>query len=241
MAFTLSAEREARATELISRYPEPRAACIPILHLCQEQEGWVSPDAIAFTAEKLGMTTAQVKGVVTFYTSFHQEQAPENTIWVCRTVGCEILGAKRVQEHLEKRFEATPGHKSKCGKYLLKKAECLAACGQGPMVQINDDYYENLTLEKLDQILDKIDAGQSAAEFVEKGVSTPPPSIPPKAGGSSLPPRSVPPAAGGSVRPPAAASNPPPAGASSPPPAGASNPPPAGSTPPASNRPPAKD
>lgn len=164
MAFTLSAEREARATELTARYPEPRAACIPILHLCQEQEGWVSPEAIAFTAERLGMTTAQVKGVVTFYTSFHQEPAPANTVWVCRTVGCEILGAKRVQEHLEQRLGCTPGHRSKCGKYLLKKAECLAACGQGPMVQINDDYHENLTLAKLDAIMDEYDAKTPAPQ-----------------------------------------------------------------------------
>src|SRR4051794_34062160 len=71
MAFTLTPDREEAAERLIKRYPVPRAACIPILHLCQQQAGWVSPEAIAFVAEKLGMSTSQVQGVVTFYTSFH--------------------------------------------------------------------------------------------------------------------------------------------------------------------------
>ncbi|MET0284691.1 MAG: NAD(P)H-dependent oxidoreductase subunit E [Polyangiales bacterium] len=153
MAFTLTPEREVVAQQLIKRYPVPRAACIPILHLCQQQEGWVSPETIAFVADKLGMSTSQVQGVVTFYTSFHQEQVAPNVVWVCRTLSCEIRGAKVVQEHLEKKFGCHAGETSRDGKFTLKKAECLAACGQAPMVQINDDFHENLTLEKLDQII----------------------------------------------------------------------------------------
>ncbi|HEX5657606.1 MAG TPA: NADH-quinone oxidoreductase subunit NuoE [Polyangiales bacterium] len=153
MAFTLTPEREAVAQQLIKRYPVPRAACIPILHLCQQQEGWVSPATIAFVADKLGMSTSQVQGVVTFYTSFHQEPVAPNVVWVCRTLSCEIRGAKVIQEHLEKKLGCHAGQTSRDGKFTLKKAECLAACGQAPMVQINDDFYENLTLEKLDQII----------------------------------------------------------------------------------------
>jgi NADH-quinone oxidoreductase subunit E len=153
MAFTLTPEREAVAEQLIKRYPVPRAACIPILHLCQQQEGWVSPATIAFVANKLGMSTSQVQGVATFYTSFHQEQVAPNVIWVCRTLSCEIRGAKVIQEHLEKKLGCHAGETSRDGKFTLKKAECLAACGQAPMVQINDDFHENLTLEKLDQIV----------------------------------------------------------------------------------------
>jgi NADH-quinone oxidoreductase subunit E len=156
MAFTLTPEREAVAQQLIKRYPVPRAACIPILHLCQQQEGWVSPDTISFVADKLGMSTSQVQGVVTFYTSFHQEKVAPNVVWVCRTLSCEIRGAKVLQEHLEKKFGCHAGETSRDGKFSLKKAECLAACGQAPMVQINDDFYENLTLEKLDQIIAQI-------------------------------------------------------------------------------------
>ena len=153
MAFTLTPDREEAAERLIKRYPVPRAACIPILHLCQQQAGWVSPEAIAFVAEKLGMTTSQVQGVVTFYTSFHQEPVAPNVVWVCRTLSCDLRGGKIVQEHLEKKFGCHAGETSRDGKFTLKKAECLAACGQAPMLQINEEFYENLTLEKLDQII----------------------------------------------------------------------------------------
>ena len=154
MAFTLTAEREEAANQLIKRYPVPRAACIPILHLCQKQEGYVSEQAIAYVAAKLGMSTAQVQGVVTFYTSFHQEKVAPNVVWVCRTLSCDLRGAKIIQEHLEQKLGCTAGHTSKDGKFTLKTAECLAACGQAPMVQINDDFHENLTLEKVDALLD---------------------------------------------------------------------------------------
>lgn len=166
MAFTLTPERQAAAEQLIKRYPVPRAACIPILHLCQQQERWVSPEAIAFVANWLGMTTAQVQGVVTFYTSFHQEPVAPNVVWVCRTLSCDLRGGKVIQEHLEQKLGCHAGGTSKDGKFTLKKAECLAACGQAPMVQINDDFHENLTLEKLDQII---------AEYAQKTPTQPTP------------------------------------------------------------------
>jgi NADH-quinone oxidoreductase subunit E len=156
MAFKLTPEREEAANQLIKRYPVSRAACIPILHLCQQQEGWVSPGAIAFVADKLGMSTSQVQGVVTFYTSFHQEPVAPNVVWVCRTLSCDLRGAKIIQEHLEQKLGCTTGHTSKDGKFTLKKAECLAACGQAPMVQINDEFYENLTLRELDRIIAEV-------------------------------------------------------------------------------------
>jgi NADH-quinone oxidoreductase subunit E len=156
MAFTLTPEHEVVAQQLIARYPVPRAACIPILHLCQKQEGWVSPEAIAYVAARLAMTTAQVQGVVTFYTSFHQEPVAPNVVWVCRTLSCDLRGGKLVQEHLEKSLGCKAGGTSRDGKFSLRKAECLAACGQAPMVQINDDFHENLTLEKLDRIIAQV-------------------------------------------------------------------------------------
>lgn len=162
MAFTLTPEREAVAQQLIKRYPVPRAACIPILHLCQQQAGWVSPETIAFVADKLGMTTSQVQGVVTFYTSFHQERVAPNVVWVCRTLSCEIRGAKVIQEHLEKKLGCHAGETSRDGKFTLKTAECLAACGQAPMVQINDAFHENLTIASLDRILDELAAKTAA-------------------------------------------------------------------------------
>lgn len=155
MAFALIEERDREVDELIKQYPTKRAALIPVLWLCQRQNGWISPDVMAWVAQRLDLTTAQVKGVVTFYTMFFQEPVGENVIWVCRTLSCDVRGAKRIQEHLEERLGCTAGHTSKDGKFTLLKAECLAACGQAPMVQINDDYFEDLDLKKVDEILDR--------------------------------------------------------------------------------------
>ncbi len=156
MPFALTPEREQTVQQLLTRYPEPRACCIPVLHLCQAQLGWVSPDVIAFVAERLGMGTAAVQGVVTFYTSFHQEPVAPNVVWVCRTLSCDLRGGKMVQEHLERKLGCHAGQTSRDGKFTLKKAECLAACGQAPMVQINDTFYENLTLAELDKIIAEV-------------------------------------------------------------------------------------
>jgi NADH-quinone oxidoreductase subunit E len=158
MAFTLSPESEKIVDELLTRYPTKRATCLPVLHLCQRQEGWISPDVIDYVARRLGLSTSDVKGVVTFYTMYHQHKVAPNVVWVCRTLSCELRGARAVQKHLEKRFGCSAPGTSKDGKFTLKTAECLAACGQAPMVQINDQYYEDLTLEKLDRIIDDLAA-----------------------------------------------------------------------------------
>ena len=154
MAFALPPDREKELDEILTHYPEKRAACLPALWLCQKENGWVSPDVIDYVAKRLELTTAQVKGVVTFYTMFFDEPIAPNVVWVCRTLSCDLRGAKAVQEHLEKRFGCHAGQTSSDGRFTLLKAECLAACGQAPMIQINDDYHENLTLEKLDGVID---------------------------------------------------------------------------------------
>jgi len=164
MAFSLSPEREQQVDEVLTRYPERRAALLPVLWLCQRQNGWISPDVVDYVAERLGLSTAIIKGVVTFYTMFFDEPVGENVIWVCRTLSCDLRGGKAIQDHLEKKLGCTAGHTSSDGKFTLLKAECLAACGQAPMVQINDYYYENLDVELLDRIIDAhADKGGEAA------------------------------------------------------------------------------
>ena len=172
MAFTLTSDREEAVQKLLTRYPEARAACIPVLHLCQKQNGWISADVIVYVAQRLGMSTAAVQGVVTFYTSFHQEPVAPNVIWVCRTLSCDLRGGKIVQEHLEKKFGCHAGETSRDGKFTLKKAECLAACGQAPMVQINDEFYENLTLAELDRIIAEVSKKTAASLAPEQRADT---------------------------------------------------------------------
>jgi NADH-quinone oxidoreductase subunit E len=158
MAYSLPSESEKFVGDLLTRYPTKRAACIPLLHLCQRQEGWLSAEAIAYVADRLEMDRSEVKGVVTFYTMFHERPVAPNVVWVCRTLSCELRGGRTVQKHLEERFGCGVGGTSEDGKFTLLTAECLAACGQGPMVQINDRFFENLTIERLDKILDEISA-----------------------------------------------------------------------------------
>jgi NADH-quinone oxidoreductase subunit E len=162
MTFTLSAESEKIVDELLTRYPEKRASCLPLLHLCQRQEGWVSPGVIDYVAARLDMPTSEVLGVVTFYTMYHQQAVAPNVVWVCRTLSCDLRGGREIQKHLEKRFGCGVNGTSKDGKFTLKTAECLAACGQAPMVQINDEFHENLTLQTLDRLIDEIAARTQA-------------------------------------------------------------------------------
>ncbi|MBI5517506.1 MAG: NAD(P)H-dependent oxidoreductase subunit E [Deltaproteobacteria bacterium] len=154
MAFELTAERRAILDELLPRYPTRKALTLPLLHLCQEQEGWCSPAVVDYVASTLGVSTAEVQGVVTFYTLYQQKKVGRNVVWVCRTLSCELRGAKGIQEALEKKLGCHAGETSKDGEWTLLKAECLAACGQGPMVQLNDEYHEDLTVEGLDALLE---------------------------------------------------------------------------------------
>ena len=89
-SLSLSPEQERRIDEILARYPTRRAACIPTLHVCQEAVGWVSPDVIAFVAQRLGMATSEVQGVVTFYTMYHQAPVGKHVLWVCRTLSCDL-------------------------------------------------------------------------------------------------------------------------------------------------------
>lgn len=156
--FKLDPAKEWLVDEWLSRYPTKRAALIPLLHLCQRQEGWVSPGVIDYCASRLELPTSEVQGVVTFYTMYHQERVAPNVVWVCRTLSCELRGAKAIEEHLCKRLKCHPGETSANGKFTLRRAECLAACGQAPMIQLNDEYFENLTIEELDKIIDRFEA-----------------------------------------------------------------------------------
>jgi NADH-quinone oxidoreductase subunit E len=115
MAFVLSSDREREMTEILSRYPTRRAACIPVLHLCQEEEGYVSESAIEFVAEKLDMSPAQVKGVVTFYTLFNTAPVGKHQVWVCRTLSCALRGSPEILAHCEKKLGVHVGETTKDG------------------------------------------------------------------------------------------------------------------------------
>lgn len=157
MAFALSAGRERELEEIVARYPNKLAACIPVLHLCQEEnQNWVSDEVIAYVASKLDVSPAHVKGVVTFYTLFNQRPVGKHQVWVCRTLSCALRGSENILRHCEKRLGCHAGETSRDGKVTLRTAECLAACGTAPVMQVDKTYYENLTLADVDRILDRL-------------------------------------------------------------------------------------
>jgi NADH-quinone oxidoreductase subunit E len=153
MPFALSPDRERKLQEILARYPTKMAATLPLLHLCQEQEGWISDDAVAFVSQRLDLSTAHVKGVVTFYTIYNQHPVGKHQVWVCRTLPCALRGAYDVIAHCEKQLGITCGETTADGKITLRSAECLASCGTAPMMQVDKEYHENLTRERVDQIL----------------------------------------------------------------------------------------
>lgn len=162
MPFALTPERDRELDEILTRYPSQHgkmAACIPALHLCQDQHGWISDEVIAFVSQRLDLPAAHVKGVVTFYTLFNQQPVGKHQLWVCRTLPCALRGAGEVLEHCEKRLGIKPGETTSDGKITLRTAECLASCGSAPMMQVDKTYHENLTLPQVDAILDRLQKG----------------------------------------------------------------------------------
>lgn len=156
MPFVLSADREQKLTEILTRYPTKMAACIPLLHLCQEQNGWVSEEVVSYVSTRLDLPPAHVQGVVTFYTLFNQHPVGRHQVWVCRTLPCALRGAEGILHHCEKKLGIKPGETTADGAITLRTAECLASCGTAPMMQVDTQYYENLSTEKVDEILEKL-------------------------------------------------------------------------------------
>ncbi len=157
MAFSLTGEQEREFEKILSRYPNKMAACIPTLHLCQEaNDNWVNDDVITFVADRLGLSTAHVLGVATFYTLFNHHKPGKHQVWVCRTLSCALRGSDQVLSHCKARLKIHEGETTADGKITLRTAECLASCGSAPMMQVDKTYYEDLTLERVDEILDRL-------------------------------------------------------------------------------------
>ncbi len=152
--FTAGSARKQELDDIISRYPQKRAALLPALWMVQQERGWISEDAMREVGDQLGCTAAYVKGVVTFYTMYHQHPVGQHFIQVCTTSPCLCAGADDVVKAF---LEATGckelGLTSPDGKYTVIEVECLGACGFATPVQINEDYVENVTPEKVPQIL----------------------------------------------------------------------------------------
>lgn len=154
--LVLSPAAEARALDVIRQYPQSRSAVMPLLYIVQEELGHITQSAVEWVAEKISLPPVQVWEVATFYTMFYKKPVGRYHIQVCRTLPCALRGAKKISEFVHERFGLKPGEVSKDGMWSFEEVECLGSCGTAPMCQINDAFFENLTEEKLDQLLTRI-------------------------------------------------------------------------------------
>lgn len=159
MSFEFSAENKKRIAKILTRYPTKQAAILPVLWLAQKQHGYLSLEVQEHVAEVLGLSPAQVYGVSTFYTMFKQKPSGRYHLQVCRTLPCALMGCETIIRHLKEKYGLTDGAVTDDGKFSLQLVECLASCGTGPMMQVNETYFENLTTEKVDQLLERLRKG----------------------------------------------------------------------------------
>ena len=161
MSFTVPAKLEAEIDVLITPYPadKKRSASLMLLHALQEHFGWLSKDAIEWTATKLGLQPINVFELVTFYPMFRQQPAGKYVIKVCRTLSCALGGSGKLHEHFCTKLgldaHAHGLQTSKDGKFSVEFVECLASCGTAPVMMCNEEFYEGVSHAKADEILGK--------------------------------------------------------------------------------------
>ncbi len=156
--FTTGSEERVRLDDLLTRYPTKAAALLPALWMVQEARGWISDAAMAEVGDVLGLTAAYVKGVVTFYTMYHQHPVGRHFIQVCTTSPCNVCGAEDVvKAFLEHTGCGELGVTSSDGKYTVIEVECLGACGFATPVMINSEFIESVTAASVPDILKRVE------------------------------------------------------------------------------------
>ena len=154
MSVVFSEETRRELDRVVSRYPDREAAILPALHLAQREFGHVSDEAIVYVAGLIGVTPARVEGVATFYTMYNRKPVGKYHVQICRNLSCSLMGAEHLIERVSKKLGIKPGETTADGRFTLTKVECLGSCGTAPVMQVNEDYYENLTEDSINRILD---------------------------------------------------------------------------------------
>ena len=170
MSF-FSDENRAIAREVIRRYPKPRSAMIPLLHLAQSQAGWVSNEAMTEIGELVGTTSAEVLGTCSFYEMFKREPVGKYLVNVCVTMSCALAGAGELMHHAEERLGVRAGGTTSDGMFTLSPAECQAACTEAPCLQVNYRYRYRVDAEQFDQLIDNLAAGALDREIPPHGTT----------------------------------------------------------------------
>ena len=147
-------EKEIKALEAI--YPDRESLILPLLHVIQEEKGFISDEAISYIAERVGVSRSRVLGTMSFYTYFSREPRGKYHIQVCRNLSCSLMGAESVIDCIKRELGIKEGETTGDGKFTLSLVECLGCCDKGPVMMINDEYYTELTPEKIKEILKEL-------------------------------------------------------------------------------------
>jgi len=165
----LSVENLAVAREIIARYPRQKSALIPLLHLAQEQDGYVTQEAMRHIADLVSVTPAEVYGTASFYEMLKFEPLGKYLINICGTLSCALLGAEELMHHAEQRLGVKAGGTTTDGVFSLHHAECQAACTEAPCLQVNYRYRYRVSVDQLDQLIDNLASGSLETEIPPHG------------------------------------------------------------------------
>ncbi|HEX9076605.1 MAG TPA: NADH-quinone oxidoreductase subunit NuoE [Anaerolineae bacterium] len=153
----LSDKAKSQVRSLMEKYPAPRSAIMPALHLAQRECGWLPDEAVQDLSELLGLSTTEINSVATFYTMYAREKRGEHTVYFCTDLPCALRGADELMEHIEHKLDCKAGETTANGKVTLKDAECLGGCDHAPVMLIDgEEHAQDLTPESVDQILDRL-------------------------------------------------------------------------------------
>src|SRR5947208_3928988 len=158
-----------RAKDLIALYPQPRSALIPILHVAQEQNGWLTPDAMAHVAELLDLAPAEVYGTASFYDMLFTHPVGKYLVSVCTNLACMINGGYELLEHAEEKLGVNAGATTSDGEFTLEEVECIALCQNAPCLTVNWRFYGDVTDQKFDQLVEDLRADRLSADIPAHG------------------------------------------------------------------------
>jgi len=153
MLFQFNKESQDKIAAILAKYPNKAACLLPVLYVAQEQEGWVSSEAMAAAAVVCEVTEVRAREVATFYTMYNKKPVGKYHVQVCDNISCSLMGSNHIYEYLSTKLGVNAGETTQDDRFTLSKVECLGSCGTAPMMQINDEYYEDLVPDKVDTIL----------------------------------------------------------------------------------------
>ncbi len=156
MDFNFTQENLVKVSEAIKRYPDKKAAIMPSLWIAQEQNGWISSEVMQEVAKILEISPEDVLGVVTFYTMYHQKPMGKYHLQVCTNVSCMLRGGYEIFENVKKSLGIENMQVTSDHEFSLEEVECMGACGSAPMIAVNEDYFEDLSVEKVNKIIDDL-------------------------------------------------------------------------------------